>query len=39
MSVADWWQITDKPRNVTYVRNGDAAGFYDLIAETLARLP
>ena len=39
MSVADWWQITDKPRNVTYVRSGDAAGLYDLIVETLARLP
>jgi purine nucleosidase len=39
MSVADWWQITDRPRNVTYVRNADAAGFYDLIVETLALLP
>lgn len=39
MSVVDWWTITDKPRNVTYVRNVDAAGFYDLVVETLALLP
>jgi purine nucleosidase len=39
MSVADWWQITDRPRNVFYVRDGDADGYYDLITERLARLP
>ena len=39
MTVADWWRITDRPKNVTYVRNGDAAGYYDLLVETIALLP
>jgi purine nucleosidase len=39
MTVADWWGITDRPKNVRYVRNGDAEGLYDLIVETLALLP
>jgi purine nucleosidase len=39
MTVADWWQITDRPRNVFYVRNGDPAAYYDLLLQCLARLP
>jgi purine nucleosidase len=39
MTVADWWRVTDRPRNVTYVRNGDAAGYYSLLFDTIARLP
>jgi purine nucleosidase len=39
MTVADWWQITDRPRNVTYVRSGDPVGYYDLMVETISRLP
>jgi purine nucleosidase len=38
-SVADWWQITDRPRNVTYIRDGNSDGYYDLICELYARLP
>ncbi|MGH7117386.1 MAG: nucleoside hydrolase [Acetobacteraceae bacterium] len=38
-TVADWWQITDVPRNVHYLREVDAVGFYDLLTELLARLP
>jgi purine nucleosidase len=38
-SVADWWQITDRPRNVTYIRDANSDGFYDLICELYARLP
>jgi len=38
-SVADYWQITDRPRNVTYIRDGNADGYYDLICELYARLP
>ncbi len=38
-TVADWWQITDLPRNVHYLRDVDAAGFYDLLTQRLARLP
>jgi purine nucleosidase len=39
MTVVDWWQITDRPRNVHYLRNGDADGFYALLTERFARLP
>jgi len=39
MTVADWWQITQRPRNVHFLRNGDADAFYALITERLARLP
>lgn len=39
MTVADWWQITDRPRNVFYVRSGDHKSYYDLITDALSRLP
>jgi purine nucleosidase len=39
MTVADWWQITDRPRNVHFLREVDDAGFYALLTERLARLP
>jgi len=39
MTVTDWWQITDRPRNVTFLRDGDAEGFFSLLTERLARLP
>jgi purine nucleosidase len=39
MTVADWWQITDRPRNVFYVRDGDAVAYYDLLIRTLGNLP
>ncbi|MFO1059923.1 MAG: nucleoside hydrolase [Dongiaceae bacterium] len=39
MTVADWWQITDRPANVEYLRQADADGFHALLAERLARLP
>jgi purine nucleosidase len=39
MTVADYWRITDRPRNVHYIRDVDAAAFYDLLTERLARLP
>lgn len=38
-TVADWWQITDLPRNVYYPREVNAGGLYDLLARYLARLP
>ena len=38
-SVADWWQITDRPRNVTYILDGNADGYYDLICKLYSRLP
>jgi purine nucleosidase len=39
MTVADYWRVTDRPRNVLYLREADAAGFYALLTERLARLP
>ncbi|MHA6689981.1 nucleoside hydrolase [Devosia sp. A449] len=39
MTVTDYWHVTDKARNVNYLRNGNADGFYDLLIERLARLP
>ncbi|WP_112320465.1 nucleoside hydrolase [Oceanibium sediminis] len=38
MTVADWWRVTDRPRNVHYMRYVDEAGFYALLTERLARL-
>jgi purine nucleosidase len=39
MTVADYWRITDRPRNVHFLRHIDADGFYTLLTERLARLP
>ncbi|NGP18114.1 nucleoside hydrolase [Devosia aurantiaca] len=39
MTVVDYWHVTDRPRNATYLRSGDADGFYKLLTERLARLP
>lgn len=39
MTVADYWRITDRPRNVLYIRTADDEGFYKLLTERLARLP
>jgi purine nucleosidase len=39
MTVADWWRVTDRPANVNYLRQADAAGFHALLVERLARLP
>lgn len=39
MTVADWWQVTDRPRNATFIRHADAQRFYDLLTTRIARLP
>ncbi|MDV3250282.1 nucleoside hydrolase [Devosia sp. BK] len=39
MTVTDYWHVTDKPKNATYIRSGKADRFYDLLTERLARLP
>jgi purine nucleosidase len=39
MTVADYWRITDRPKNSTWLRHADAAGFYALLTERLRRLP
>ena len=38
MTVVDWWGVTSRPKNATYLRKGDADGFYELLFERLATL-
>lgn len=38
-TVIDYWGVTDRPRNVFYLRSGEAEGFYDLLLERIGRLP
>ncbi|MFW5654820.1 MAG: nucleoside hydrolase [Roseicyclus sp.] len=38
MTVADWWGVTDRPANATFMGDIDADGFYALLTERLARL-
>ncbi len=37
-TVADWWRVSDRPANATFMRDIDADGFFDLLATRLARL-
>lgn len=39
MTIADWWGVTDRPRNAFYVRHVDDEAFFDLLIERVARLP
>jgi purine nucleosidase len=39
MTVADYWRITERPKNAMFIRSGNADGFYALLTERLARLP
>ena len=38
MTVADWWRVTDRAPNCTFMRDIDTDGFFALLAERLARL-
>ena len=38
MTVADWWGITDRPRNALFMGDVDADAFFGLLTERLARL-
>jgi purine nucleosidase len=38
MTVVDWWGVTGRAKNVTYIRSGDADAFYELLFERLATL-
>ena len=38
MTVADWWGVTDRPKNAFFVRDLDADGFYNLLVERIGRL-
>jgi purine nucleosidase len=39
MTVADWWGVTDRPKNALWLGTVDRDGFYRLLSERLARLP
>jgi purine nucleosidase len=39
MLAADWWQITELPRNILYLRDVDADAFYARLLALIARLP
>ena len=38
MTVADWWRVTDRTPNATFMGDIDADGFFDLLTDRLARL-
>ncbi|KIN76815.1 nucleoside hydrolase [Sulfitobacter mediterraneus] len=38
MTVADWWRVTDRPANATFMGDIDADGFFALLTDRLARL-
>lgn len=38
MTVADWWGVTKRPKNVTYMKDIDHDGFFALLIERLATL-
>jgi purine nucleosidase len=38
-TVADWWRVTDRPRNANWVRNINADGFFKLLTDRIATLP
>jgi purine nucleosidase len=38
MTVVDWWHVTDRKPNATFMRNVDADGFFELLTERVARL-
>ena len=37
-TVADWYGVLKQPANVTWIEEGDAQGFFDLLSARLARL-
>ena len=38
MTVVDWWGVTKRPKNVTYMRDIDHEGFFELLIERIGRL-
>ncbi|MFV2038271.1 MAG: nucleoside hydrolase, partial [Paracoccaceae bacterium] len=38
MTVADWWGVTDRAANATFIGEVDSDGFFKLLTERLARL-
>ncbi len=38
MTVADWWRVTDRPPNATFMGDLDADGFFALLTDRIGRL-
>ena len=38
MTVADWWGVTDRPANATFIGDLDSDGFFSLLVERIGRL-
>ncbi|RPE71317.1 purine nucleosidase [Pacificibacter maritimus] len=38
MTVADWWGVTDRAPNATFIGDVDADGFFDLLTSEIAKL-
>lgn len=38
MTVADWWGVTDRPKNALFIGDIDADGFFALLTDRLSRL-
>ncbi|EYD73773.1 nucleoside hydrolase [Limimaricola hongkongensis] len=38
MTVADWWGVTDRPRNALFLGDVDRDGLFDLLSERIERL-
>ena len=38
MTVADWWGVTDRPKNALFIGDLDSEGLFRLLTERLARL-
>lgn len=38
MTVADWWGVTNRPKNATYMRDIDHDGFFELLVDRIGRL-
>jgi purine nucleosidase len=38
MTVTDWWRVTDRPANATFMTQIDADGFFALLTERIGRL-
>ena len=38
MTVADWWRVTGREANATFIRDVDAKGFFDLLTQRIGDL-
>ena len=37
-TVVDWWGVTGRPRNATFIREVDDEAFFELLTERIGRL-